>query len=99
MQHCKDVDTPMTKAGEESINTGGELDDDEAWRARRAIARMNVWSQDRPGLSVAARVVFEYLSRPREVIVAVIKRAIRYLKRHPRCRCVVPNTLLENFRD
>ena len=41
-------DTPVTKAGEESINTGDELNENEARRARRAIARMNYMSQDRP---------------------------------------------------
>ena len=60
MQQCKDVDTPMTKAGEESINTGDELNEDEARRARRAIARMNYMSEDRHDLSVAARVMSQY---------------------------------------
>ena len=95
MQQCKDVDTPVTKAGEESINTGDELNENEARRARRAIARMNYMSQDRPDLSVAARMMSQYMSRPREGIV--IKRAIRYLKRYPRCCLVVPNNLSENF--
>ena len=65
MQQCKDVDTPVTKAGEESINTGDELNENEARRARRAIARMNDMSQDRPHLSVAARLMSQYMSRPR----------------------------------
>ena len=47
-QHCKNVDTPISKAGQESINTGEELNEDEARRARRAIARMNYMPQDRP---------------------------------------------------
>ena len=55
MQQRKDLDTPVTKAGEESINTGDELNEDEARRARRAIARKNYMSQDRPDLSVVAR--------------------------------------------
>ena len=86
MQQCKDVDSPMTEAGEEFTNTFDELNEDEARRARRAIARMNYMSQDRPDLSVAARVMSQYMCRPREEIVPVIKRAIRYLKRCPRCR-------------
>ena len=61
------------------------------------IARMNCMSQDRPDLSVAARLMSQYMSRPREGIVPVIKRAIRYLKRYPRCCLVVPNNLSENF--
>ena len=97
MQQCKDVDTPVTKAGEESINTGDGLNENEARRARRAIARMNYMSQDRPDLSVAARLMSQYMSRPREGILPVIKRAIRYLKRYPRCCLVVPNNLSENF--
>ena len=97
MQQCNDVDTPMTKAGEESINTGDELNEDEARRARGPIARMNYMSQDRPDLSVAAPMMSQYISRPREGIVPVIKRAIRYLKRYPRCRLVEPNNHSENF--
>ena len=95
MQQCKDVDTPMTKAGEES-NTGDELnEEEEARQARRTVARMNCMSQDRPDLSVAARVVTQYMSRPREEIAPVIKRAIRYLKRYPRCRLMGPGTHFE----
>ena len=97
MQHCKDVDTPMAKAGEESVNTGDELNEDEARRARRAIARMNYVFEDRPDLPVADRVMPQCMSRPREEIVPVIKRAIRYLGCSPRCRLVVSNTLFENF--
>ena len=41
MQQCKDVDSPMTEAGEEFTNTVDELNEDEARRARRAIVRMN----------------------------------------------------------
>ena len=91
------MDTPMTKADEESINTGDGLNEDETRRARRAIARISYLSQDRPDLSVTARVMSQYVSRPGEEIVPVIKRAIKYLKRYPRCRIVVPNTLFENF--
>ena len=54
-------------------------------------------SQDRPDLSVASRVMSQHMSRPRKGIVPVIKRAIRYLKRCPRCRIVVSSTLFENF--
>ena len=76
----------VAKAGEESINTGDEVNEDEARRARGAIARMNYMFQDRPDLSTATRVMSQYLSRPREEIVLVIKRAIRCLKCYPRSR-------------
>ena len=66
IQQCKDVDTPMTKADEESINTVDELNEDEARRARRVIARLNDMSQDRSDLSVAARVMSQCMSRARE---------------------------------
>ena len=79
MQQCKDVDTPMTKAGKESINTGDERNEDEAGRARRAVARMNYTTLDRPDLPVAARDVSQCMSRPREREVRVIKRVVRYL--------------------
>ena len=97
LQHCKNVDTPISKAGQESINTGEELNEDEARKARRAIARMNYMAQDRPDLSVAARAMSQHMSKPREAIVPVIKRAIRYLKQYPRCRLFVSNSVTEKF--
>ena len=98
MQHCKKVDTPISKAGPESINTGEELNEDEARTARRAIARMNYMAQDRPDLSVAARVMSQHMSQPREWIVPVIKRAMRNLKRYPRCRLFVSSSVTEKFQ-
>ena len=50
---------------------------------------MNHIDQDRPDLSVATRVMSQYMAKLREETVPVIKRAIRYLERYLRCRLVV----------
>ena len=97
MQQRKNVDTPISRAGQESIHTVEELKDDEARRSRGAIAPMNYMAQNRPDLSVAPRVMSQYMSKPREGIVPVIKRAIRYLKQYLRCRVFVSNSVTEKF--
>ena len=48
MDQCSEVDTPITKNGQDSLNNGEELHEEEARRARRAIARVNYMAQDRP---------------------------------------------------
>ena len=42
-------------------------------------------AQDRPDISVAARVLSQYMVGPREGVLPAIKRVIRYLRRYPRC--------------
>ena len=54
MEQCSDVDTPITENGQDSLNSEEELHEEEARRARRAIARINDMAQDRPDISVAA---------------------------------------------
>ena len=90
MQHCKNVDTPISKAGQDPINTGEELNEDEARSGRRAIAQMNHMAQVRPDLSVAVRVMSQYVSKPLEGTVPVIKPAIRSVQALPSmsARCV-----------
>ena len=90
MNNCKEVDTPMSKDGMESIDTGNELPASEATRARRAIARVNYMAQDRPDLAFVARIMSQHMAAPRDGIVLVIKRVLRYLKRFPRCVLTVP---------
>ena len=85
MDQCSEVDTPITKNGQDSFNNGEELHEEEARRARRAIARINCMAQDRPDISVAARVLSECMAGPREGVLLAIKRVIQYLRRYPRC--------------
>lgn len=59
---------------------GEELSEQEAKRARRAIARVNYMAQDRPDPSVATRVMSQCMARPTEGVIPCIKRVIRYLK-------------------
>ena len=85
MDQCSEVDTPITKNGQDNLNNGEELHEEEARRARRAIARINYMAQDRPDISVAARVLSQCMAGPREGVLPAIKRVIRYLRRYPRC--------------
>ena len=62
-----------------------ERNEEEARRARRAIARINYMAQDRADTSVAARVLSQCMAGPREGVLPAIKRVIRYLRRYPRC--------------
>jgi hypothetical protein len=84
MKQCTVVDTPVTKDGADKIGVGDELPEDEAKRARRAIARINYMAQDRPDLSVAARLLSQHMAVPREGVVPGIKRVIRYIQKYPR---------------
>lgn len=85
MEHCKEVDTPITKNCQEQVHLGEELPEEDARRVRRSIARINYMAQDRPDLSVAARIMSQCMSRPREGVRTCVKRAIRYLRKYPRC--------------
>jgi hypothetical protein len=57
MVSCKGVDSALTKAGLETINTSNVLNEEDSKRVRRAIARMNYMAQNRPDLSVVSRVI------------------------------------------
>ena len=95
MEHCKPVDTPITKNGQDCLNDGDELKDDDAKKVRRAIARINYMSQDRADLSVAARVLSQGMARPREGAVQGVKRVIRYLKGTSRCVLLINPSVAE----
>ena len=90
MESCKEVDTPMGREAEEALNTEEReqrkpMADSEATRYRRGVARVNFMAQDRPDLSVASRIMSQYMSQPREGDEVLLKRAIRYLKKYPTC--------------
>ena len=85
MKECKPAETPATKNLLEEINTGEPLDEEESRKVRRAIARINYMAQDRPDLAVVSRILSQGMATPYSGIRGGIKRAIRYLKRCPRC--------------
>jgi hypothetical protein len=85
MSQCKGVDTPISKGVIEEINTGEQLNEAEARKARRAIARINFMAQDRADLAVVSRVLSQGMATPHAGICGGIKRVIRYLKQNPRC--------------
>ena len=87
--HCSGVDTPMTKDGREKLGSGNKLEEKEALKARRAIARINYMAQDRADLAVAARVLSQHMSDPHEGARAGVKRVIRYLQRYPQAKNVI----------
>jgi hypothetical protein len=69
----------------DDINAGEPLDEEESRKVRRAIARINYMAQDRPDLGVVSRILSQGMATPHAGIRVGIKRAIRYLKRCPRC--------------
>ena len=86
----KDVTTPSLKDLEEKIGSGDELTSDMATKVRRSIARINYMAQDRPDLSAAAKVLSQYMAKPREGTVPLVKRCVRYIKKHPRGSLLFP---------
>ena len=71
MESCKEVDTPMGREAEEALNTEERMSrklmgDSDATRYRRGVARVNFMAQDRPDLSVASRIMSQYMSQLRD---------------------------------
>ena len=85
MTECKPAETPATKNLLEELNNGEPLNEEESRKVRRAIARINYMAQDRPDLAVVSRILSQGMATPYSGIRVGIKRAIRYLKRCPRC--------------
>ena len=84
MEQCSGVNTPLTRDGMEKVSCGELLDESEASKVRRAIARINYMALDRADLSSAARIASQYMSEPRQGTEIVVKRIIRYLQSYPR---------------
>ena len=59
------------------------MDDTEATNYRRGVARVKCMAQDRLDLSVAARIMSQFMAQPREGDDVLLKRVIRYLKKSP----------------
>ena len=56
-EECSEVETAKTKDGQGRLSNGEELHEEEARRARRAIARISYMAQHRLDISVVARVL------------------------------------------
>ena len=93
-EYSKEVYTPSLKELEDQVGTGEELVGDVATKGRRGIARINYMSQDRPDLSAVAKVMSQHMSKPREEVVHILMRCVRYLKKYPVMAALVPRVSL-----
>ena len=88
MSECAGVDTPMGRDTEDLLNEFSQIErpamkDADATSYRRGVARVNFMAQDRPDLSVVARLMSQGMSSPKEGDEKLLKRTIRYLRRYP----------------
>ena len=81
MKCCNACDTPLN--GEHS-SSDVEMPALDAKKYRRAAARINYLSQDRPDLNVAARVLAMHMAKPKMGDEMLVKTVLRYLKGNPR---------------
>ena len=81
MENCNPCDTPL---GEEAKIGTAEMSTIDAKKYRRAAARINYLSQDRPDLNVAGRVLAMHMAKPMIGDDVLVKRVLRYLKGNPR---------------
>ena len=85
MESCRGVDNPWSEEVAADTEDGELLDNDRAKIVRRAIARINYMAQDRPDLSVVARLLSKQMAKPTVNAEIGIKKVLRYLKDYPRC--------------
>ena len=81
LEDCNHCDTPVENV---EMNEGSPMSGGEATLFRRAVARINYLSQDRPDLCVASRILAMRMATPRKGDESLIKWTLRYLKGHPR---------------
>ena len=82
MQECNPCDTPTGEEGK--TDNAMNMDAGEATLFRRAAARVNYLSQDRPDLNVASRLLAMRMANPKKGDELILKRVLQYLKGHPR---------------
>jgi hypothetical protein len=85
MENCNGLDNPMASKSKECLEERDPMNVDEAWRYRRAAARINYMAQDRADLGVAAKNLSQSMANPLAGDDAMIKRVLRYLKSYPVC--------------
>ncbi len=83
MNERETMDTPMSKEAAKKFSSGEEVNEEEARRLRRAIARINYMAKDRSDLSVASRLLSQRMDKPTRGTEVRVKRVIRRLRRHP----------------
>ena len=84
LMDSRGVGTPGTN--EEKGEEEGELMDPERARVyRRAAARLNYLSLDRPDIAFASKEASRHMANPREGNEVILKRAILYFVQHPVC--------------
>jgi len=81
MENCRGVVSPGLK--EDSREESEELSNEEATNFRRAVARLNYVTQDRPDISFATKELARVMSCPKADDVIRLKRTLRYLRRFP----------------
>ena len=82
MKGCNSCDTPIQ--GEEGRADSDDMSAGDATLFRRAAARVNYLSQDRPDLNVASRLLAMRMANPKKGDELILKRVLRYLKGSPR---------------
>lgn len=86
MTECKGIATPVAKdEGDSVLHHDQVLNAKSATQFRRAAARINYMSQDRPDISTASRLLSQGMKEPKASDELKLKRVMRYLKDHPRC--------------
>ena len=98
-EYSKEVSTPSLKELEDQVATGEELTGETATKVRRGIARINYMAQDRPDLSAAAKVMSQHMSKPRDGVVHLLKRCVRYLKKYPILENLIPHGVPADDHD
>ncbi len=88
MTECNDMATPVTAIADrdQQLQEPQPMEQQEARRYRRAVARLSYLAQDRPDLGFAANLMARTMANPRQGDEVKVKRALRYLQGHPICR-------------
>ena len=84
---CKGVDTPRTKRSETEVFQGLEtpaLDRQGQKLYRSGVMRLSYLGQDRSDVQETAKCLAQRMKTPNEHDLSEMKRAARYLLRHPR---------------
>ena len=92
----KGFDIPVL--AEKECTEGKELDAAGVAKYRRLAATVNYLAMDRPDLQFAASVLGRSMSRPTENSMAALKRAARYLLKHPSVRYIYQSVDLEQAK-
>lgn len=78
MHSCGAARTQITKEGVHKIREGEDIIPERSRFARRSIAILSRFAQDRPDLSFVTRVRAQKMSKPLEGAYIGIKQVVRY---------------------